>query len=93
MSIACSSQYPIHLNQVRGVDVVLQSDKVLLDTPSRNEAVKESHASSLVVGTTCASATERLLADNSSGTFFIIVHVTCCVAEDVGCLYEGFAFG
>ena len=88
MSIACSSRYPIHLNQVRGVDVVLQSDKVLLDTPGRNEAVKESHASSLVVGTTCASTTERLLTHNGTGTFLVIVYISGRVAELVGSVDE-----
>ena len=91
MSIACSSQYPIHLNQVRGVDVVFQSDKVLLDTPGRNEAVEESHASSLVVGTTCASTAEGLLTHNGTGTFLVIVYVSGRVAELVGSVDESLA--
>ena len=91
MSIAFSSQYPIHLNQVRGVDVVFQSDKVLLDTPGRNEAVEESHTSSLVVGTTCASTTERLLTHNGTGTFLVIVHISGRVAELVGSVDESLA--
>ena len=91
MSIAFSSQYPIHLNQVRGVDVVFQSDKVLLDTPGRNEAVEESHASSLVVGATCASTAERLLTYNGTGTFLVIVYVAGRVAELVGSVDESLA--
>ena len=93
MSIACSSQYPIHLNQVRGVDVIFQSDKVLLDTPRTHEAIENADTPRLVVRAARASTAKRLLPHNGAGALLVVVHVTCSVAQCVGRFEQGGALG
>jgi hypothetical protein len=70
---------------------VFQSYKILLDAPCANESVEEIDAPSLVIRSTSPPATERLLAYNGSGTFFVVIDISCCVAELVGRKQERFA--
>ena len=80
-----------HLLEVGRVQEVIQSDKVLLDATRRHEAVEDGHTSSLVVGATSTRTAERLLTDDGTRAFFVVVHVTSSVAKLVGCLEESLA--
>ena len=79
------------LHEVRRIEVVLEADKVLLDATRRHEAVEDGHASGFVVGATSTRTAERLLTDDGTCAFFVVVHVTSSVAKLVGRLEESLA--
>ena len=79
------------LYEVRGIEVVLEADKVLLDTPRRHKAVKDCHAASLVVRSTGARPAEGLLPDNRTCAFLVVVHIACRVTQTVSSLEQSLA--
>lgn len=72
------------LHQVARIPVFLQPDETLLDAPRGYKPVEDADTSSLIIRTAAPGASERLLADNSSGTLLVVVHVPGSVAEPVG---------
>lgn len=77
-----------HLLQVRRVQIVFQTDEVLLDTPRGDEAVENRHTARFVVRTTRTSTAEWLLPDDGARALFVVVHVAGGVAQPVRCLQE-----
>ncbi len=71
----------IALCEVGRVLEVLETDEVLFNTPRADEAIENADTSCLIVRATGARATERLLANNSTSAFLIIVHVSSSVAK------------
>ena len=72
-----------NLHQVARVAILLQSNKSLLDAPRRYEAIKDTDASSLVVGAAAPGTSEGLLTNNSSRALLVVVHITGSVAKPV----------
>ena len=73
----------IHSNEVRRIKHIFKPYEVLLDAPRAHETVEKTHATCLVVRPACPAPAERLLADNGTCAFVIVVDVPCCVAEAV----------
>lgn len=83
----------VGLLQVGRVQVVLEPDEVLLDTPCRYKAVEDGHAAGLVVCATGTRATEWLLSDNSTRALLVVVDVAGGVAQPVRRLQQSLAVG
>lgn len=77
--------------KVRRVQVVLQPNKIFLDTPRRHEAIENRHAARLVVRPARACTPERLLAHDGARALLVVVHVPGGVAQTVRRLDEGLA--
>ena len=75
-------------NKVGGILEVIQANEVLFDAPCTNEPIENADTTSLVVRTTSTSTSERLLADNGTCAFLVVVHVSGGVAQAVGCCDE-----
>ena len=73
------------LQDVGRVVEIFQANEVLLDTPRTDEAIEDVDASSLIIGSTSTSTTERLLANNSTSALLVVVHIACGVPELVSC--------
>ena len=76
------------LQQVARVAIFLQPNETLLDTPRRYEPVEDADTPSLIVRATTPGTSERLLANNSSRTLFVVIHISGSVAEPIGGLDE-----
>jgi hypothetical protein len=63
---------------------ILQSHKVLLYAPGAHKPVEDRNASGLIVRSTRACTTKRLLANDGTRALLVVVHVTSRVAETVG---------
>ena len=70
-----------------------RGDESLLDTPGLNESVEDGSGSSLVVGSRSSSSSERLLSDDGTGRFVVVVHHTGSVSEEVGGLEKSISVG
>ena len=79
---------PCNLHQVTRVPVLLCPNETLLDTPRGHKPVEDADTPSLVVGTATPGTSERLLTNDSSRAFFIVIHVSGSVAEPIGGLDE-----
>lgn len=81
--------YSQPLNQIRRIPNLLQANEVLLDAPRVNKPVEDTNTSSFIVGTARTSSSERLLANNCTRAFFVVVDITGRVAQCVGGSNEG----
>jgi hypothetical protein len=81
------------LNQIGGILELFQTDEILFDAPRANKAIENADATSFVVCTASPCATERLLADDCSSAFFVVVDITSRIAEAIGSGNQGLAIG
>lgn len=73
-----------NLHQVARVAIFFQPNETLLDAPRRHEPVEDADTPSLVVRAATPGTSERLLANNSSCTLLVVIHVSGSVAEPIG---------
>ena len=76
------------LHEVRGVEVVLEPDEVLLDAARGHEAVEDRDGARLVVRAAAPRTAERLLPDDGARALFVVVDVPGRVAQSVRRLHE-----
>lgn len=69
---------------------LFQSDKVLLDTSSTDEAVEDADAACFIVRSTRARTSEWLLSNDSTCALLVVVHVSGSIAQLVCGSYQGF---
>ena len=79
---------PYNLHQVARVPVLLRPNETLLDTPRGHKPVEDADTPSLIVRTATSGTSERLLTNDSSRAFFVVIHVSGSVAKPIGGLDE-----
>ena len=80
-------------NIVARVGDLVDSNKALLDTPCTHEAIEDIDTSRLIVRPTSPSSTERLLTDDRSCAFVVVIDVPSGVAQTVCGVDEDLAVG
>lgn len=63
---------------------IFQSDEILLDTPRTNEPIEDAYTSSFIIRSTRACTTKRLLTNDGTCAFFVVVDVSGCVPKGIG---------